>query len=100
MVGRPGSDDPTALEGFAEAGGVPEWEGVLRPGDLLYIPRGWVHEAKTSQGGPSGSMVSHGDEATQGPRSLEGGSLMKGEPGDERRHSTANNRDPMTHTLP
>jgi ribosomal protein L16 Arg81 hydroxylase len=50
MVGRPGSDDPTGLVGF---NGAPHWQGQLVPGDLLYIPRGWVHEARTGPDGPS-----------------------------------------------
>lgn len=53
MLGRPGSLDPTAMMRYAEAGGQPEWEGTLEPGDLLYIPRGFVHEAKTSDVAPS-----------------------------------------------
>jgi hypothetical protein len=27
------------------------WEGVLRPGDVLYIPRGWWHHAKSTGAG-------------------------------------------------
>lgn len=53
MLGRPGSLDPTAMMRYEEAGGQPEWEGTLEPGDLLYIPRGFVHEAKTSEVAPS-----------------------------------------------
>eukprot|EP01051_Picozoa_sp_SAG22_P005083 SAG22_NODE_292_length_12914_cov_41.306594_8_plen_327_part_00 len=49
-VGVPGSEDPTGLVGWDV---VPAWQGQLQPGDLLYIPRGWVHDAETAQAGPS-----------------------------------------------
>eukprot|EP01050_Picozoa_sp_SAG11_P026108 SAG11_NODE_6133_length_1382_cov_1.239283_1_plen_403_part_10 len=49
-VGTPGSADPTGLEGW---NGTPTWQGKLAPGDLLYIPRGWVHDAHTGPAGPS-----------------------------------------------
>lgn len=32
----------------APAFGEPEWSGVLEPGDCLYLPRGFGHEARTS----------------------------------------------------
>jgi hypothetical protein len=40
LAGRP--VDPALL-------GAPEREVVLRPGDLLYLPRGWIHEVFTSE---------------------------------------------------
>jgi ribosomal protein L16 Arg81 hydroxylase len=40
LAGRP--VDPAML-------GAPEREVFLRPGDLLYLPRGWIHEVFTSE---------------------------------------------------
>ena len=33
------------LEPPPQPGGAPAWDGVLNDGDVLYIPRGWWHEA-------------------------------------------------------
>jgi len=33
------------LEPPPQPGGAPAWEGILSDGDVLYIPRGWWHEA-------------------------------------------------------
>lgn len=30
--------------------GPPEWEGILEPGDVLYVPRGDIHQAQVIQG--------------------------------------------------
>ncbi|MEA1652934.1 cupin domain-containing protein [Nitrospirillum sp. BR 11164] len=40
----------------AEAGPV-EWEDTLRPGDLLYIPRGDIHWAAVAEGGHSAHLT-------------------------------------------
>jgi lysine-specific demethylase/histidyl-hydroxylase NO66 len=48
--------DPSEL---ARAGSLPVLDAVLEPGDVLYMPRGWIHhactlpEAELSGGGPS-----------------------------------------------
>lgn len=39
-------------EGSAEAPKMLHWEGDLNPGDLLYMPRGWWHDAVPT-GGPT-----------------------------------------------
>ena len=38
-----------------KANGSDEWQSALvyaQAGDLLYVPRGWVHSAETKEGGP------------------------------------------------
>ena len=40
-----------------EASGAKAFEGRLVPGDMLYIPRGWIAEARTTAAGPRSHLV-------------------------------------------
>ncbi len=44
-VYRPTRLHPLQNDGDTPPPGVPAWEGTLNDGDVLYVPRGWWHEA-------------------------------------------------------
>jgi hypothetical protein len=50
--GEPPAMDPGPASPRGHSG-PPVWEGTLEPGDMLYIPRGLVHEAATTEAAPS-----------------------------------------------
>ena len=67
-------EDDAECSLMAEAPGVAVWSDVLRPGDVLYIPRGWWHDARAEgaeAGEGTGSL-----HLTCGPRSVTGIDLM------------------------